>query len=110
MQENYLPYMIRSKVKLLLHGKDDQSLLTFIDEAMKVEQRKVLMETLYNQEMSLLYIMQDDFDRAKYYIKNGIDVFMQVWTYVVFFCFLFCFAGWRVYVLKYKFCFMFFAF
>ncbi|XP_040210104.1 DNA-dependent protein kinase catalytic subunit [Rana temporaria] len=76
-QENYLPYMIRSKVKLLLHGKDDQSLLTFIDEAMKVEQRKVLMETLYNQEMSLLYIMQDDFDRAKYYIKNGIDVFMQ---------------------------------
>ncbi|XP_077348787.1 DNA-dependent protein kinase catalytic subunit isoform X2 [Lithobates pipiens] len=76
-QENYLPYMIRSKVKLLLHGKDDQSLLTFIDEAMKVEQRKVLMETLYSQEMSLLYIMQDDFDRAKYYIKNGIDVFMQ---------------------------------
>ncbi|XP_068093458.1 DNA-dependent protein kinase catalytic subunit isoform X2 [Hyperolius riggenbachi] len=76
-QESYLPYMIRSKVKLLLHGKDDQSLLTFVDEAMKVEQRKVLMETFYNQEMSLLYIIQDDFDRAKYYIKNGIDVFMQ---------------------------------
>ncbi|XP_063779765.1 DNA-dependent protein kinase catalytic subunit [Pseudophryne corroboree] len=76
-QENYLPYMIRSKVKLLLNGKNDQSLLTFIDEAMKVEQRKVLMETFYSQEMSLLYILQDDFDRAKYYIKNGIDVFMQ---------------------------------
>ncbi|XP_075069595.1 DNA-dependent protein kinase catalytic subunit [Mixophyes fleayi] len=76
-QENYLPYMVRSKVKLLLNGKDDQSLLTFIDDAMKVEQRKVLMETFYSQEMSLLYILQDDFDRAKYYIKNGIDVFMQ---------------------------------
>ncbi|KAM5158207.1 DNA-dependent protein kinase catalytic subunit [Mantella aurantiaca] len=76
-QENYLPHIIRSKVKLLLDGKDDQSLLTFIDEAMKMEQRKILMETFYSQEMSLLYIMQDDFDRAKYYIKNGIDVFMQ---------------------------------
>ncbi|XP_072267337.1 DNA-dependent protein kinase catalytic subunit isoform X2 [Pyxicephalus adspersus] len=76
-QENYLPYMIRSKVKLLLHGKNDQSLLTFIDEAMKVEQRKALIETFYSKEISLLYIIQDDFDRAKYYIKNGIDVFMQ---------------------------------
>lgn len=75
--------MIRSKVKLLLHGKNDQTLLTFIDEAMQVEQRKVLMETFYSQEMSLLYIMQDDFDRAKYYIKNGIDVFMQVLTLIV---------------------------
>ncbi|MEE6464048.1 hypothetical protein FKM82_006146 [Ascaphus truei] len=76
-QETYLPYMMRSKVKLLLSGGNDQSLLTFIDEAMKVEQRKVLMETLYSQELSLLYILQDDFDRAKYYINNGIQVFMQ---------------------------------
>ncbi|XP_030070017.1 DNA-dependent protein kinase catalytic subunit [Microcaecilia unicolor] len=76
-QETYLPYMIRSKVKLLLQGKDDQSLLTFIDNAMKVEQRKALLETNYNQELSLLYILQDDFDRAKYYIDNGIQVFMQ---------------------------------
>ncbi|KAM9308363.1 DNA-dependent protein kinase catalytic subunit [Gastrophryne carolinensis] len=79
-QENYLPYMIRSKVKLLLHGKPDQSLLTFVDEAMKLEQRKLLMETFYSQEMSLLYIIQDDFDRAKYYIKNGIEVFMQKYS------------------------------
>ncbi|KAM4704971.1 DNA-dependent protein kinase catalytic subunit [Rhinophrynus dorsalis] len=76
-QETYLPYMIRSKVKMLLNGQNDQSLLTFIDEAMKVEQRKVLMETFYSQELSLLYILQDDFDRAKYYINNGIQVFMQ---------------------------------
>ncbi|XP_075684227.1 DNA-dependent protein kinase catalytic subunit [Rhinoderma darwinii] len=76
-EETYLPYLIRSKVKLLLNGKDDQSLLTFIDDAMKIEQRKVLIETFFSQEMSLLYILQDDFDRAKYYIKNGIDMFIQ---------------------------------
>ncbi|XP_029447109.1 DNA-dependent protein kinase catalytic subunit isoform X2 [Rhinatrema bivittatum] len=76
-QETYLPYMMRSKVKLLLQEENDQSLLTFIDEAMKTEQRKALLETNYSQELSLLYILQDDFDRAKYYINNGMQVFMQ---------------------------------
>ncbi|KYO26142.1 DNA-dependent protein kinase catalytic subunit isoform B [Alligator mississippiensis] len=76
-QETYLPYIIRSKLKLLLHGGSDQSLLTFIDEAMKMEQRKALIEMHYSQELSLLYILQDDFDRARYYISNGMQVFMQ---------------------------------
>nr|XP_014345420.1 PREDICTED: DNA-dependent protein kinase catalytic subunit [Latimeria chalumnae] len=77
-QETYLPYLMRSKVKLLLLGQGDQSLLTFIDNAMKVEERKALLETHYSQELSLLYILQDDFDRAKYYVGNCMQVFMQV--------------------------------
>lgn len=77
-QETYLPYIIRSKLKLLLNGENDQTLLTFIDEAMKTEQKKALIEMHYSQELSLLYILQDDFDRAKYYIGNGIQIFMQV--------------------------------
>ncbi|XP_060099810.1 DNA-dependent protein kinase catalytic subunit [Heteronotia binoei] len=76
-QETYLSYIIRSKLKLLLHGGDDQSLLTFIDEAMKTEQKKALIEMYYSQELSLLYILQDDFDRAKYYISNAMQVFLQ---------------------------------
>ncbi|XP_074056019.1 DNA-dependent protein kinase catalytic subunit isoform X1 [Macrotis lagotis] len=76
-QETYLPYMIRSKLKLLLQGASDQSLLTFIDEAMKKEPQKALIEVHYSQELSLLYILQDDFDRAKYYIENSIQIFMQ---------------------------------
>ncbi|XP_058131499.1 DNA-dependent protein kinase catalytic subunit [Dasypus novemcinctus] len=76
-QETYLPYMIRSKLKLLLQGGDDQSLLTFIDDAVNKELQKTLIELHYSQELSLLYILQDDFDRAKYYIQNGIQIFMQ---------------------------------
>ncbi|XP_072855016.2 DNA-dependent protein kinase catalytic subunit [Pogona vitticeps] len=76
-QETYLPYIIRSKLKLLLHGESDQSLLTFIDEAMKTEQKKALIEMYYSQDLSLLYILQDDFDRAKYYVNNAMQVFMQ---------------------------------
>lgn len=52
--------------------------MTFIDEAMKTEQKKALIEMYYSQELSLLYILQDDFDRAKYYISNAMQVFMQV--------------------------------
>ncbi|XP_066480516.1 DNA-dependent protein kinase catalytic subunit [Tiliqua scincoides] len=76
-QETYLPYIIRSKLKLLLHGGVDQSLLTFIDEAMKTEQKKALIEMYYSQELSLLYLLQDDFDRAKFYVKNAMQVFVQ---------------------------------
>ncbi|KAH0617727.1 hypothetical protein JD844_016250 [Phrynosoma platyrhinos] len=79
-QETYLPYVIRSKLKLLLQGENDQSLLSFIDEAMKTEQRKALMEMYYSQELSLLYILQDDFDRAKYYVSNAMQVFMQSYS------------------------------
>ncbi|XP_062835416.1 DNA-dependent protein kinase catalytic subunit [Anolis carolinensis] len=79
-QEVYLPYLIRSKLKVLLHGENDQSLLTFIDEAMKTEQRKALIEMYYSQELSLLYILQDDFDRAKYYVSNAMQVFMQSYS------------------------------
>uniref|UniRef100_H3B272 DNA-dependent protein kinase catalytic subunit n=1 Tax=Latimeria chalumnae TaxID=7897 RepID=H3B272_LATCH len=81
-QETYLPYLMRSKVKLLLLGQGDQSLLTFIDNAMKVEERKALLETHYSQELSLLYILQDDFDRAKYYVGNCMQVFMQLYIYI----------------------------
>ncbi|XP_071410665.1 DNA-dependent protein kinase catalytic subunit isoform X2 [Pithys albifrons albifrons] len=79
-QETYLPYVIRSKLKLLLSGENDQTLLTFIDEAMKTEQKKAIIEMHYSQELSLLYILQDDFDRAKYYISNGMQIFMQSYS------------------------------
>ncbi|XP_062426360.1 DNA-dependent protein kinase catalytic subunit [Rhea pennata] len=79
-QETYLPYIIRSKLKLLLNGENDQTLLTFIDEAMKTEQKKAIIEMRYSQELSLLYILQDDFDRAKYYISNGLQIFMQSYS------------------------------
>ncbi|KAM6216536.1 DNA-dependent protein kinase catalytic subunit isoform 2-T2 [Rhynchocyon petersi] len=79
-QETYLPFMIRSKLKLLLHGDDDQSLLTFVDDAVSKEFQKALLELHYSQELSLLYLLQDDFDRAKYCIENSIQFFLQTYS------------------------------
>ncbi|CAK6438705.1 unnamed protein product [Pipistrellus nathusii] len=79
-QETYLPYMIRSKLKLLLQGENDQSLLTFIDEAVNKELQKSIIELNYSQELSLLYILQNDIDRAKYYIEKCIQIFIQSYS------------------------------
>nr|XP_055063378.1 DNA-dependent protein kinase catalytic subunit [Misgurnus anguillicaudatus] len=75
--ETYLQYMMRSMLKQLQLGQRDQALLSFVDDAMKKEERKIVMETHYSQELSLLYILQEDYDRAKYYANNCMQVFMQ---------------------------------
>ncbi|XP_056629192.1 DNA-dependent protein kinase catalytic subunit isoform X2 [Triplophysa dalaica] len=75
--ETYLQYMMRSMLKQLQLGQRDQALLSFVDAAMKKEESKNVMETHYSQELSLLYILQEDYDRAKYYANNCMQVFMQ---------------------------------
>ena len=68
---------MRSKLKLLLQGAGDQTLLSFVDQAVTSELHKALLELHYSQELSLLYLLQDDVDRAQYYIENCIQAFMQ---------------------------------
>ncbi|XP_042366176.1 DNA-dependent protein kinase catalytic subunit [Plectropomus leopardus] len=81
-QEMYLRHMIRSMLKQLQLGETDQTLLSFIDKAMKVEERKKLLESHYSQELSLLYILQEDYDRAKYYTNYAMQLFMQNYSSV----------------------------
>ncbi|XP_056289749.1 DNA-dependent protein kinase catalytic subunit-like [Pseudoliparis swirei] len=81
-QEMYLPHMIRSMLKQLQLGAVDQTLLSFIDKAMKVEERKKLLESHYSQELSLLYILQEDYDRATYYTNHAMQLFMQNYSSV----------------------------
>lgn len=77
-QEMYLQHIIRSMLKQLQLGEMDQTLLSFIDKAMRVEERKKLLEGHYSQELSLLYILQEDYDRAKYYTNYALELFMEV--------------------------------
>ncbi|XP_078691376.1 DNA-dependent protein kinase catalytic subunit-like isoform X2 [Branchiostoma floridae x Branchiostoma belcheri] len=79
-QEHYLPFTIRSKLKLLLEGEMDQSLLNFVDSAMQKPDRKALLESRYCEELAMLYLYQDDYGRAKYYVGNCTDAFLQEWS------------------------------
>ncbi|XP_075994169.1 DNA-dependent protein kinase catalytic subunit isoform X2 [Genypterus blacodes] len=81
-QTMYLPHMIRSMLKQLQLGERDQTLLSFIDKAMRVEERKTLLESQYSQELSLLYILQEDYDRAKYYTNYAMELFMRNYSSV----------------------------
>nr|XP_004569583.2 DNA-dependent protein kinase catalytic subunit [Maylandia zebra] len=81
-QEMYLQHMIRSMLKQLQRGERDQTLLSFIDNAMKLEERKKLLESHYSQELSLLYILQEDYDRAKYYTNYAMQLFMESYSNV----------------------------
>ncbi|XP_044032842.1 DNA-dependent protein kinase catalytic subunit isoform X2 [Siniperca chuatsi] len=81
-QEMYLRHMIRSMLKQLQLGETDQTLLSFIDKAMRVEERKKLLESHYSQELSLLYILQEDYDRAKYYTNYAMQLFMENYSSV----------------------------
>ncbi|XP_014905517.1 DNA-dependent protein kinase catalytic subunit [Poecilia latipinna] len=81
-QDMYLQHMIRSMLKQLQLGESDQTLLSFIDKAMRVEERKKLLESHHSQELSLLYILQDDYDRAKYYTNHAMQLFMESYSSV----------------------------
>nr|XP_054607336.1 DNA-dependent protein kinase catalytic subunit isoform X2 [Nothobranchius furzeri] len=81
-REMYLQHMIRSMLKQLQLGESDQTLLSFVDKAMKVEERKKLLESQFSQELSLLYILQEDYDRAKYYASYAMQLFMERYSSV----------------------------
>ncbi|XP_059183485.1 DNA-dependent protein kinase catalytic subunit [Centropristis striata] len=81
-QEMYLQHMMRSMLKQLQLGETDQTLLSFIDKAMKVEERRKLLESQFSQELSLLYILQEDYDRAQYYSNYAMQLFMQNYSSV----------------------------
>ncbi|KAK2886235.1 hypothetical protein Q8A73_020181 [Channa argus] len=81
-QEMYLQHMIRSMLKQLQLGERDQTLLSFIDKAMKKEEHKKVLESHYSQELSLLYILQEDYDRAKYYTNYAMQLFMESYSSV----------------------------
>ncbi|KAL3877683.1 hypothetical protein ACJMK2_035352, partial [Sinanodonta woodiana] len=80
-QEHYLPFILRSKLKLMLQGDENQQvLLTFIDNSMKVPEQKMLLENRYSQDLALMYVWQEDYDRARHYANMALASFQQEWS------------------------------
>nr|XP_054763504.1 DNA-dependent protein kinase catalytic subunit-like [Lytechinus pictus] len=77
-QEIYLPCMIRSKLKMLLEGSDDDSLTMFIDSSAKNQERRAILESRYTEELAALSMLKEDYNRAKYYLANCTSSFLQV--------------------------------
>ncbi|XP_055874578.1 DNA-dependent protein kinase catalytic subunit-like [Biomphalaria glabrata] len=79
-QEQYLPYVIRSKLKLLLSGDaNQQSLLTFVDNCMTDLQKKQHLENRYCSELALMSLWQQSYDRSRHYCNMAFRGFLQDW-------------------------------
>ncbi|KAL4240201.1 hypothetical protein ACF0H5_000995 [Mactra antiquata] len=81
LQENVLPYLIKSKLKLMLHGDEGQQpLLNFIDTSMRIPEHKLVLENSYCEELALMYLWQEDYDRARHYCNIALQAFLQEWS------------------------------
>ncbi|KAK6170524.1 hypothetical protein SNE40_018898 [Patella caerulea] len=79
-QEHFLPYLIRSKLKLMLQSEGEQSLLTFVDKAMQNLEHRAVLESRYSMELALMYLWQEDYDRARHYAGIASQKFLQEWS------------------------------
>lgn len=82
-QEHHLPHLLRSKLKLFLGGQHDQTLHKFVDNALgdlTHPHKAALLQTRYAQDVSLLLIIQEDYDSAFHYLKLGLENFLQDWV------------------------------
>ncbi|KAL9956083.1 hypothetical protein ACROYT_G037506 [Oculina patagonica] len=79
-QEHYLPYLITSKLKLQCQRSGDTSLNTFVTRAMQNNERAAFLQSRYSDSLALMYILQDDYDRACYYAGNYEQSFLADWA------------------------------
>jgi DNA-dependent protein kinase catalytic subunit len=78
-QENYLPYLVRSKVKLSSAGVQDPRFVDFLESSLREETKKAVLESRYSSELAMHYIMKNDYSRARYYVDISIQRFLEEW-------------------------------
>ena len=77
-KEHYLSYVLLSKLKLWCSDDNDHGLVTFLDNSLKSETSRSLLESRYSEQLTLTYILRDDFDRARYYLNLSLQSVLQV--------------------------------
>ncbi|CAH1795603.1 unnamed protein product [Owenia fusiformis] len=80
-QEYYLPFVLRSKVKQMIcqTGGEQQDLLDFVNNAMNHPDRKNLLENYYCEELAMMYLWNEQDDRARHYASVAEQAFIQDW-------------------------------
>ncbi|XP_015748747.1 PREDICTED: DNA-dependent protein kinase catalytic subunit-like [Acropora digitifera] len=79
-QEHYLPYLITSKLKLQCQRMEDQSLNSFVTRAMRNNDWAALLQSRHSDSLALMYLLQDDYDRALYFTGYFEQSFLMDWA------------------------------
>lgn len=77
-QEHYLPFVLSSKLKLWCNDGSDRGLVSFLDTSLQDETSRSVLELHYPEELTLSYILRDDYDRAYYYLNLSLQAAQQV--------------------------------
>lgn len=80
LQEHYLPHMITSKLKLQCQWGEDQSLCSFVTRAMQNNDWAALLQGRHSDSLALLYVLQDDYDRAMHFAGTYEQSFLVDWA------------------------------
>ncbi|XP_019852740.1 PREDICTED: DNA-dependent protein kinase catalytic subunit [Amphimedon queenslandica] len=79
-QEHYLPFVLSSKLKLWCTDDSDHGLASFLDKSLSEEANRSVLESHYPQELTLSYVLRDDYDRAYYYLSLSLKAKQQIWS------------------------------
>ncbi|XP_048576196.1 DNA-dependent protein kinase catalytic subunit isoform X3 [Nematostella vectensis] len=80
LQEHYLPFIMRSSIKLICEGEERPCFLEFLRHSMMNEERKAFLESRYGDDLALLFILRDDYGRARYHVTNCFQAFLKDWS------------------------------
>ena len=78
--ERHLPRLIKTKVKLLISGREDPMFDKFIATSFTDELRRSILETHFSEQLALYYLVKNNVDRAKHYVNRSVQRFAQVWS------------------------------
>ena len=78
--ERHLPRLIRTKVKLLIAGREDASFDQFIHSSFQNDLYRTILETHYSDQLALYYLVKNNIDRAKHYVQHTVENFTRVWS------------------------------
>ena len=57
----------------------DHGLASFLDKSLSEEANRSVLESHYPEELTLSYILRDDYDRAYYYLSLSLQAKQQVY-------------------------------
>lgn len=79
-QDLYLSPFIKSKLKLLQQGDPrQQTLLSFIDNAMAIPERRDVLERQFSKDLSMMFLLQENYSRALHYMQDALTTFLEDW-------------------------------
>ncbi|XP_067947368.1 DNA-dependent protein kinase catalytic subunit-like [Watersipora subatra] len=80
-KDYYLKAYMKCQTRRLMDWKSGRlSFLDFIDESCKVAEQRSILEINHSEELSLIFMAQKDFERAKQYHQLSCERFLLEWS------------------------------